>query len=230
MEQTLNEKDLLEKTNIIVEKMFDRIKTFSRASIILGVFDCIFGLLAILCTSVTIVAFVASVASVTVITIGSSIIQTSKLRNLVKALKPVNLVSLAWFVNKYKKYLKKENNKVKTTKLSGIQIASIIGAAVGIVFAVVSIFVPQIAIAGDSIYNILIATGIEGLCAFAGTFKGYKNLTEDEIAKIQEKQKEKENKALQLKAEKAKAELDRIENLKTIVAEAEIAKQQETNK
>lgn len=230
MTQQLSEKELVSKTYIIVQRILSRAKTFNNASIILSFIDCVFGILAILCTSLTLVAFFASVASMTVITIGSSIIQTSKLRNLAKALKPVNLVALAWFVNKYKIYLKKENKKVKTTKLSGIQISAIVGAVVGVIFAVVSIFVPQIAIAGDSLYNILIATGIEGVCAFAGTFKGYKELTEEEIAKIKEKQELKDKKILQAKAVKAQAELDRIENLKTIVAEAKIAEQNELNK
>lgn len=225
-----DEKVLIGKTYIIIAEMLERINVFGKSAIVLGIIDVIFGLLALLCTSLTFVAFLASTASLTVISLGSFVVQTSKLRNLAKALKPVNLVAIAWFVNKYRKYLKKENKTMKTTKLSGIQIASIVGAIVGIVFAVVSVFVPQIAIAGDSIYNILIATGVEGLCAFAGTFKGYKQLTEEQIANIQDKKKAKENKALQVKAEKAQKELDRIEGLKAIVAEAEIAKNQEINK
>ena len=225
-----DEKVLIGKTYIIIAEMLEKINVFGKSAIVLGIIDVIFGLLALLCTSLTFVAFLASTASLTVISLGSFVVQTSKLRNLAKALKPVNLVAIAWFVNKYKKYLKKENKTMKTTKLSGIQIASIVGAVLGIAFAVVSVFVPQIAIAGDSIYNILIATGVEGLCALAGTFKGYKQLTEEQIAKIQDKKKAKENKALQVKAEKAQKELDRIEGLKAIVAEAEIAKQQEINK
>ena len=216
-----DEKVLIGKTYIIIAEMLEKISIFGKSAIVLSIIDVIFGLLALLCTSLTFVAFLASTASLTVISLGSFVVQTSKLRNLAKALKPVNLVAIAWFVNKYKKYLKKENNKMKTTKLSGIQIASIVGAIVGIVFAVVSVFVPQIAIAGDSIYNILIATGVEGLCAFAGTFKGYKQLTEEQIAKIQDKKKAKENKAKEVEVAKAQAIVKQYENAKKTIAEYE---------
>ena len=222
-------KELVSKTLVIVDAIEKKVKAFGKSVLILSIVDCIFGIISIFCTSLTIVAFLASAASLTTISIGGSIIQISKLRKLEQALRPVNAVALAWFINKYRKYLKtKKEAKVKTEKLSAVQIASIVGAVVGIVFAIVSIFVPQIAIAGDCVYNILVATGIEGICAFAGTFKRYKKLTDEEISKLQTKKEEKAKIAQEKEVAHAKAELERIENLKKIVADAE-AKQTNQN-
>lgn len=215
-------KVLIDKTLIIVKKLENKAKMFSNGMLVLSLFDCLFGILAIFCTSLSMVAFFASATSLTAITICGRVIQIRKIQVLEKSLKPFNALAVAWFVNKYRKYLKnKGEQKVKTEKLSGIQIASIIGAVVGVVFAVVSALVPQIAIAGDCIYNILIATGIEGLCAFAGTFKGYKKLTEEEIAKIQEKNKAKEEAKKLAEVEKAKTLVQEYEDAKKIIAEAE---------
>ena len=102
---------------------------------------------------------------------------------------------------------------MKTTKLSKIQIASIVGAIVGVVFGVASAFVPQIQIAGNAVYNFAISLGVEAVSAFAGTFKGYAQKTEEEVAKAKEKLAAKEKavedaeyqKALALRAEYEKA-------------------------
>lgn len=203
---------LLNNTFLIVQQIERKASIFGKSAIVLSVIDCIFGILAIFCTSLTVVSFFASATSLTAVTIFGCVIQTSKLRSLQKALKPLNLVSIAWFVNKYKKYLKKGEQKVKTEKLSAVQIASIVGAVIGIAFAIVSVFVPEIAIAGDSVYNILIATGIECVCAFAGTFKGYKKLTEEQISAIQNKKAEKEKQALVKEAQKQLAVEQKLAN------------------
>lgn len=217
-----NSKELINQTLVIVQKLEKKATMFGKGMLVLSLLDCLFGVLAIFCTSLTLTAFFASATSLTAITICGRVIQISKIRNLEKSLHTLNLVSIAWFVNKYKKYLKnKGEKKVKTTKLSKIQIASIIGAIFGIVFAIVSVFVPQIAIAGDCVYNILIATSIEGVCAFAGTFKGYKQLTEEEIAKIKEKNAEKEAKAKEAELANAKSFVAKYENAKKLIAEAE---------
>lgn len=217
-----NSNELINQTLVIVQKLEKKATMFGNGMLVLSLFDCLFGILAIFCTSLTLTAFFASATSLTAITICGKVIQIKKIQSLEKSLKTLNFISIAWFVNKYRKYLKnKGEKKVKTTKLSGIQIASIVGAIVGIVFAIVSVFIPQIAIAGDCVYNILIATGVEGICAFAGTFKGYKNLTEEEIAKIKEKNAEKEAKLKEAELEKAKSFVAEYENAKKIIAEAE---------
>ena len=48
----------------------------------------------------------------------------------------------------------------------------------------------------------MVATGIEGLCAFAGTFKGYTKLTEEQISAIKEKKEKKAQDALVKEAQK----------------------------
>jgi hypothetical protein len=212
---------LLNKNLEIVKTLEKKATMFGKSMLILSIFDVVFGVLAIFTTSLQLIAFFASATSLTAITICGRIIQISKIRQLDKSLKTAKWLSVAWFVNKYSK---KENKEVKTEKLSKIQIASIIGAVVGIAFAITSVFVPQIVFFGNVIYNILIATGLETLCAVAGTFKGYKKLTEEEIAKIKYAQEQKEKLAKEAEVEKAKAELAHIEELKKIVAEAEETK------
>ena len=138
-----------------------------------------------------------------------------KIQQLEKALKPLNLLAVTWFVTRYKKYLNSKKGgvkEVKQTKLSKIQIASICGAVAGVIFAVVSMFVPQIAIDGNGLYNILIATGLEGVCAFAGTFKGYATRTQEEIQKIKDKQEAKEEKAIEKEAMKELKQAEKLAN------------------
>jgi len=201
MQEDSNE--LLNSTYVIVKKLEKKAQMFGNGMLVLSLLDCIFGIVAIFCSSLTLVAFFASATSLTAITICGRIIQITKIQQLEKALKPVNLLAISWFVTRYKKYLKSKKGgvrEVKKTKLSGIQIASICGAIAGIAFAIVSAFVPQISIAGNSMYNILVASGVEGLCAFAGTFKGYATRTEEEIQKIKDKQIAKEQKAIEKEA------------------------------
>lgn len=217
-----NSKELINKTLDIVQRLEKKATMFGNGMLVLSLLDCLFGVLAIFCTSLTLTAFFASATSLTAITICGRVIQIKKVQSLEKSLRTLNFAYMAWFVNRFKKYLKnKGEKKVKTTKLSKIQIAAIIGAIVGIAFTIVSIFVPQIAIAGDSIYNILVATGIEGVCAFAGTFKGYKEMTEEEITKAKEKAAAKEAKAKEAELEKAKSFVAEYENAKKIIAESE---------
>ena len=231
MEQ--NSAEIMELENkilVIIEEINQRAKAFSRGMWILAFLDVVFGILAYVLTSLALVAIFASASSLTAITIGGRVIQISKVRQLQKNLKPLNIVVGTWFVSRYKKLLKKkEKNKVKETKLSTIQWAALGGAVAGVIFAVVSIFVPQIAIAGDSIYNILVATGIEGISAFAGTFKGYKQKTEEEIAKAKEKIEKKEEAHIIAEVEKAKAEIASYEEKKKLVAEYEAEQQQKQN-
>lgn len=214
MEDEVEIKSLLTKNLVIMEELRKRSQMFAKPMLILSMLDVIFGILAIFCTSLQVIAFFASASSLTAITICGRIIQVSKLNQLEKSLKTVKWVSVAWFVNRFKKLLnKKENGEVKTTKLSKIQIAAIIGAILGIAFGVVSVFVPEIQIAGNTIYNFAISMGIEAVSAFAGTFKGYAQRTEEEIAKAKEKLAAKEKavedaeyqKALALRAEYEKA-------------------------
>ena len=103
MEQ--NSEELINQTYIIVNKLEKKAKMFGNGMLVLSILDCLFGILAIFCTSLTLISFFASATSLTAITICGRIIQIKKIQQLERALKPINLVALAWFVNKYKKYL-----------------------------------------------------------------------------------------------------------------------------
>lgn len=139
--------------------------------------------------------------------------------NKTKALaKSFGKFSLLWTAGRI--LTKKQGGKMNTKKLSKIQIASIIGAVVGIAFAIVSVFVPQIVIAGDMIYNIGIATGVEAICAFVGTFKGYKELTQEQIDALKNKNKQKELEQAKAIVAKHEAEDEMYQKAKAIVAQA----------
>ena len=110
--------------------------------------------------------------------------------------------------------------EVKSSKLSKTQICSYIAAGVGIVWGIVSYFVPQLAIAGDYVYNLAISLGIEAVAAFVGTAKGYATRTEAEIEAVKEKKAAKDAKAKQKELEKAKAEVEKYERAKALVESA----------
>lgn len=220
-------KTLLTKNLVIVEELNRRAKMFTKPMIVLSLLDVIFGLLAIFCTSLQVIALFASASSLTAITLCGRMIQVSKINQLNKSLRTLNVISLAWFVNKFKKIIeKKENGEVKTTKLSKIQIASIIGAIIGVAFGIVSFLIPEIQISGNFVYNLLITSGIEALAAFAGTFKGYAEKTEEEIAKAKEKLAIKEKAKKDAEYEKALALRSEYEKANKIIAEHENNKQE----
>lgn len=214
---------LLNKTIAIVEKLEQKAKMFGNGMLILSFLDCLFGILAIFCTSLTLTAFFASATSLTAITLCGRIIQISKVRQLEKALKPINAVAIAWFVNRYKKLLNKGEKKMKMTKSTVLQkvlttILSIFGIG-GIVVA----FLPQFLPIATQITNI-VAMVSECIAVVSGIWLSATNdkvLTADEIAKLTAEKEKKENAIKQKKVAKAKAELERIENLKKIVADAE---------
>lgn len=109
---------------------------------------------------------------------------------------------------------------MSTKKLSKTQIVTIIAAVIGVVFAIVSVFVPQIAIAGDMIYNIGIATGIEAVAAFVGTLKGYAERTKEQIDALTNKEKAKELEKAKAFIAQHDAEAERYEQAKALVAQA----------
>lgn len=108
---------------------------------------------------------------------------------------------------------------VKTEKISKTQIFAIVGALLGIGFAVASYFIPDIILFGDVMYNFLIATGVEALCAFAGTFKGYRKIADVELAKIKNKVVKKEVDAKFKELLKSKKSEIRAEAESLVIAE-----------
>ena len=98
---------------------------------------------------------------------------------------------------------------MNTQKLSKTQIVAFIAAGVGMLFAFVSALVPQIQIAGNIAYNLLIALGIDSVSAFVGTAKGYAERTKEEIDKLTAKKEQKEY-------EQAKAQTNAIRSVTSI--------------
>ena len=69
---------LIDKTYVIVTRLEKKAKMFGNGMLALSILDCLFGLLAIFCTSLTLTAFFASATSLTAITICGRIIQIKK--------------------------------------------------------------------------------------------------------------------------------------------------------
>lgn len=186
-----------DKISAQADKMTTFIKSnFNKWQVIFSILDIVCGIISILSG----LAFLAGIFKIVKFCYLPTkfIVVTNKSKTIIKT---VTRTSLIWTAGRTMLRLKKmENKEVKSEKLSKIQIASICGAVAGVIFAIVSVFVPQIAIAGDYVYNILIATGVEGICAFAGTFKGYTKRTQEEIDKIKNKQVEKQEKAIEKEA------------------------------
>ncbi len=206
---------LLNKSIIITEELKRKAEMFGHSVLILSLLDVVFGCLAIFCTALQATALFLSVSSLTAISICGRVVQLSKIRQLNKSLKMIDLVAIAWFVNKYKKYLKEK--KVKMTKSTVLQkILTTIIAIFGVGGVIVG-FLPQFTpIAKDvstycSMFSevIAVASGIW----LAGTHD--KVLTAEEIEAEKAAKAEKE-KAKNL--EKAKAIVAEYENAKAIVA------------
>lgn len=186
---------------------------FNNWQVVFSILDIVCGIISIL-SGLIIIGGVFKFVKVSYL-ITKFIVVTNKTKTLAKS---VGKFSLLWTAGRI--LTKKQGGKMNTKKLSKIQIASIIGAVVGIAFAIVSVFVPQIVIAGDMIYNIGIATGIEAICAFVGTFKGYKELTQEQIDALKNKNKQKELEQAKAIVAKHEAETEQYEQAKAIVAQA----------
>lgn len=186
---------------------------FNNWQVMFSILDIICGIISIL-SGLIIIGGVFKFVKVSYL-ITKFIVVTNKTKTLAKS---VGKFSLLWTAGRI--LTKKRGGKMNTKKLSKIQIASIIGAVVGIAFAIVSVFVPQIVIAGDMIYNIGIATGIEAICAFVGTFKGYKELTQEQIDALKNKNKQKELEQAKAIVAKHEAETEQYEQAKALVAQA----------
>lgn len=186
---------------------------FNNWQVVFSILDIVCGIISIL-SGLIIIGGVFKFVKVSYL-ITKFIVVTNKTKTLAKS---VSKFSLLWTAGRI--LTKKQGGKMNTKKLSKIQIASIIGAVVGIAFAIVSVFVPQIVIAGDMIYNIGIATGIEAICAFVGTFKGYKELTQEQIDALKNKNKQKELEQAKAIVAKHEAETEQYEQAKAIVAQA----------
>lgn len=182
---------------------------FNNWQVVFSILDIICGLISIF-SGLLLIGGIFKVVKVGYL-ITKFIVVTNKSKTILKS---ISKFSLLWVSGRIFYKVKKGEKKMSNTKLSKVQIASIAGAAFGIVFAFVSALVPQIAIAGNVIYNIGISLGIEVVSAFVGTFKGYTERTQEEIDALKAKEEQKE-------VEKAKAFVEQYEQAKKIVEQAE---------
>lgn len=186
---------------------------FNNWQVVFSILDIVCGIISIL-SGLIIIGGVFKFVKVGYL-ITKFIVVTNKTKTLAKS---VGKFSLLWTAGRI--LTKKQGGEMSTKKLSKTQIATIIAAVIGIVFAIVSVFVPQIAIAGDMIYNIGIATGIEAVAAFVGTFKGYAERTKEQIDALTNKKKAKELEEAKAFIAQHDAEAERYEQAKALVAQA----------
>lgn len=209
----LKAEELLGKSLIIVERIEKKATMFSKGMLGLSLLDVLFGVLAIFCTSLQVTALLMSVSSLTAITICGRVIQLSKIRQFEKSLKTLNLISIAWFVKRYEKYLKEK--KIKMTKSTVLQkILTTILAVFG-VGGVVVFFIPQFTGIATSVTNI-VAMISEIVAVVSGIWLSQtsdKVLTAEELKAIQDKKDAKELK-------KAQATIDEYNKAKEIVDRA----------
>lgn len=205
--------ELLNQNLVIVQRLEKKASMFSNGMLVLSLLDVIFGILAIFCASLQVTALFMSVSSLTAITTCGRVIQLSKIRQFEKSLKTLNLISLAWFVNRYKKYLKeKEIKMTKSTVLQKIltTILSVFGVGGVVVF-----FIPQFNGIATSVTNI-VAMLSEIIAVVSGIWLSQtsdKVLTAEEIAEA-----EKTKNAKKLK--KAEAIVSQYEEAQKLIAES----------
>ena len=221
MQENSKVEELLGSTLIIVRKIEQKAKMFSNGMLVLSFLDCLFGVLAIFCSSLTVTALLASASSLTAITICGRVIQVSKIRQLDKSLKTMNLISIAWFVNRYEKYWNRGEKKMtKSTTLQKVLTTILAIFGIG---GIVTTFLPQFLPIAQEITNI-VAMVSESIAVVSGIWLSQtsdKVLTAEELATIEQKKANKDIAKKQKEVAKARAELERIENLKKIVAESE---------
>lgn len=212
MEAELEE--LLNKNLIIVKKIEKKASMFSKSIFALSVLDLIFGVLAIFCSSLQLLSLFAGLTSATTITICGRIIKVKQIRAIEKGLRTLDLISLTWFVNKYNKYLKENNRKMKETKFTVLQkILAIVIAIFGVGGVVVSFF-PAFTGVSQQVSTIISAIS-SSISVASGIWLASTNdkvLTDEEKAKIEQDAKNK-------KKAKAQAFLDKIHDAEKIVNE-----------
>lgn len=220
--ESVEVKELLDKNLVIVRELERKAKMFGNGMLIISLLDVVFGILAIFCTSLSLTALFASATSLTAITICGRIIQVSKIRQLEKSLKTMELISLAWFVNRYKKYWEKEK-KIKMTKSTVLQkilttIVSVFGIGGVVVF-----FLPQFTPVATQVstYGAMISECIAVVSGIWLSTTSDKVLTEEEIAEKEEKAKAKDIERAKALIAKSEENATALEQAKALVAEAE---------
>jgi type III secretory pathway component EscT len=209
-------KTLLNQNLVIVQKLEKKASMFSNGMLVLSLLDVAFGILAIFCTSLQVTALFMSASSLTAISICGRVIQLNKIKQLNKSLKTLNVISLAWFVNKYSKLLKEK--KVKMTKSTVLQkILTTVIAIFGVGGVVVG-FLPKFAPIAEEI-SLYCAMASEALAVISGLWLAG---TSDKVLSAEEveaEKKAKEEKAKEKKLEWARAKMAEYEEAKKVLEE-----------
>ena len=213
---------LLQQNLMIVQKIQQQAQVFSKATLILCLLDVFFGIISVFYFTVAGVALVASLSTLTVVTIAGRTIQVSKLVQLEKALKILNVASIAWFVERFRgKFKKGEKAKmeIKTTKISKTQWISFIVMFLGFIYGALCALFPELSIAGEQLISMIASFGGATISGAIGTFKDYAQKSETEIAKIKEKLDAKQKLMKEEEIANAKKTIEEYENAKKILAE-----------
>lgn len=209
--ESVEVQELLSKNLTIVQSLEKKASAFGKGMLVISILDVLFGVLAIFCTTLQFTALFASVTSLTAITIFGRVIQVNKIKQVEKGLRTLDLVAIAWFVNKYKKHLKEKQKMTKMTILQKV-LTSIL-AVFGVGGIVVGIF-PTFLDISEYVTNIVSAIS-EGIAVVSGIWLATTSdavLTDEEVATLEAEEKAKK------KAE-AQALLDKYEEAKKIVSE-----------
>lgn len=213
---------LLQQNLVIVRKIQQQAQVFSKATLILCLFDVVFGIISLFYLTVAGVALVASLSTLTVVCVAGRTIQVSKLVQLEKALKTLNVISIAWFAERFRRKLKERKvniMEVSTKKVSKTQWISFIVMFLGFVYGALCAIFPEISIAGEQLISMIASFGGATISGMVGTFKDYAEKSEAEVAKVKEKLDAKQKAIKEAEVANAKKTIEEYENAKKILAE-----------
>jgi hypothetical protein len=205
-----------------VRKIQKQAQVFSKATLILCFFDVFFGIISLFYLTVAGIALVASLSTLSAVCIAGRTIQISKLIQLEKALKTLNVISIAWFTERFRRKLKKGEKakmEINTTKISKTQWISFVVMFLGFVYGSLCALFPELSIAGEQLISMIASFGGATISGAIGTFKDYAQKSETEIAKIKEKLDAKQKLMKEEEIANAKKTIEEYENAKKILAE-----------
>ena len=216
--------NLLQQNLVIVRKIQQQAQVFSKATLILCLFDVVFGIISLFYLTVAGVALVASLSTLTVVCIAGRTIQVSKLVQLEKALKTLNVISIAWFTERFRRKLKKGEKakmEINTTKISKTQWISFVVMFLGFAYGALCAIFPEISIAGEQLISMIASFGGATISGMVGTFKDYANKSEVEVAKIKEKLEAKQKADKEAELANDKKIVEAYENAKKRLEESQ---------
>lgn len=210
-----SDRELVLRTNELIEKLITKANAFNRGTLILSLFDVLFGVLNMFYTTLSLTALLASCCSFTAISICGKLVQISKIKALQKSLKPLKYVSVAYLAYRIKEFLIKRG-KLKMTKSTVLQkILTTILAIFGVGGVVVG-FLPQFVDIATEI-TLYVSMASECIATASGIFLAG---THDKVKSAEEIEKEK-------KAQEEKAKKKEIAEAEALVKKYEEAKAKE---